>query len=243
MGRITNFLVAINVAVFILVFSLPQNLVDYVFSAFSFSMPLVYQLWRLFTSIFLHAGASHIFFNMIGLYYFGNIVEENVSGKAFLLVYFLSGLAGNIAFGLTSASVVVGASGCVFGLMGAAMLLDPKRSVRVFAFPLPVGIVAILYAIAETMLLYSVSSDGIAHIAHVVGLLTGGFIAFAYLPTRTLKGALWLIVFFFILAILSPFIGIIVAVGSAIMGMVDVVAGFFLYGAARAVSVLWTYFL
>ena len=79
--KITWSLIAANVIIFLLVFSFPEPTKDWVFQTFSFSGETMLQLWRWFTSLFLHAGASHLFFNMLGLFFFGKILEE----KRFLL--------------------------------------------------------------------------------------------------------------------------------------------------------------
>ncbi|UCC91259.1 MAG: rhomboid family intramembrane serine protease, partial [Candidatus Aenigmatarchaeota archaeon] len=195
----------------------------------------------IFTSLFLHASASHLFFNMLGLYFFGKVLEEEVRPKVFLLIYFLSGIAGNLVYGFTSADPVVGASGCVFGLMGFAMLMKPKKMINFYVFPLPLGVIAILYAVVETMLVYfGEAVSGVAHVAHVAGLAVGVLFAFKAEPKRAGKGLLWLIAFFAILILLGPILGLIIGIGNFILGAFDFVVGFVLYGLAYLIGlVLW----
>ncbi|HET8742349.1 MAG TPA: rhomboid family intramembrane serine protease [Gaiella sp.] len=82
--------------------------------------------YRLVTAMFLHAGILHIAFNMLVLYWLGTIVEQALGTWRFLLVYFVSGLAGSAgALLLTNPlEATVGASGAIFGIMGALLVLE-----------------------------------------------------------------------------------------------------------------------
>jgi membrane associated rhomboid family serine protease len=241
MGKLTWALILTNVIVFELVFSMPEALLKQTFDLFAFSSPHLFEIWRLFTSLFLHASASHLFFNMLGLYFFGRVLEREVNPKKFILIYFLSGIAGNLVYGFTSANLVVGASGCVFGLMGFAMLMKPKEMINFYVFPLPLGVVAVLYAVVETLLVYfGEAVSGIAHIAHIAGLIVGVLFAFRINKKRAGKGLLWLILFLVILILLGPILGLIIGAGNLILGAFDFVVGFFLYGLAKLLGlVLW----
>lgn len=241
MGRLTWILILLNVLVFELVFSMPENLMRATFDLFAFSSPKIFEIWRIFTSLFLHASASHLFFNMLGLYFFGNVLEEELRPKRFLFVYFVSGIVGSIAYGITSANPVVGASGCIFGLMGYAMLTKPKEMISLYIFPLPLGLIGIMYAVIETMLVYygEVVSN-VAHIAHVGGLIVGILFAFQAGPKKAGKGLLWLIVFVLIIILLGPIFSFIMGVGNLFLGAVDFILGVFLYGLAKVLGViLW----
>jgi membrane associated rhomboid family serine protease len=80
--------------------------------------------WRLMTAAFLHYGPIHLGFNMFFLYWIGTPVEEYLGRARFLLVYLVSGLAGSAgALVLTPNSATVGASGAIFGILGAALVL------------------------------------------------------------------------------------------------------------------------
>jgi membrane associated rhomboid family serine protease len=85
--------------------------------------------WRLITSAFLHGSLLHIGFNMYFLWFVGSAVEEALGRGRFLLVYFVSGLAGSAgALVNTPHSPVVGASGALFGILGAALILERQRN-------------------------------------------------------------------------------------------------------------------
>ena len=93
--------------------------------------PLVAQgdWWRLITSAFLHASILHIAFNMYFLWIVGSAVESALGRGRFLLVYFVSALAGSAgALVHTPTSPVVGASGALFGILGAALVLERQRN-------------------------------------------------------------------------------------------------------------------
>jgi len=242
MGKLTWGLITANVIVFLLVFSMPKEMMDAAFNLLSFSGPHIIELWRLITSLFMHADASHLFFNMLGLYFFGSILEKEFkTKKIFLLTYFLAGFAGNMAFAFFSGGAVVGASGCVFGLMGAAMLLKPKENIKLYLFPLPLGIIAILYALVETMLVYyGQYADGVAHVSHVAGLLVGAYFAFRHSPKEAGKGIFWLALFVGLIIVLGPIFYFIMDIGDIILGVVDLAVGAILYTISWLLSlVLW----
>lgn len=242
---LTTMLIAVNVIVFILVFSLPQQAMEAVFSAYSFSAPHALEIWRWFTSLFLHASASHLFFNMLGLYFFGKTLEEKIEAEWFLSIYFVSGLLGSFAFMLTSSGSVVGASGCVFGIMGAAMLMNPIKRIHLYVFPLPLGIVAISFVIVETLMVYFrplgafAVADNVAHIAHVAGVLTGSVFAFFRDPKRSMKGVLALAVCVVLLVALAPLFALVALFGGFVLNVIDKIIGFALYGIARLISPIW----
>jgi hypothetical protein len=239
---LTAGLIALNVAVFLLVFSMPQPLSEQVFEDFSFSRGFALEVWRWFTSLFLHVTASHLFFNMLGLYFFGKILEDEVPRQWFLSVYFVSGLLGNLVFMFTSSSPVVGASGAMFGIMGAAMLLNPIKRAHLYVFPLPLGIIAITFVIFETLVVYFQPREfaNIANISHVAGILTGALFALFYSPKRAVKGIVVLIVSLLLLIVLGPLFGMITGIGSVILRALDFITGLVLYGLAGLLSFIWT---
>ncbi|HAS75029.1 MAG TPA: hypothetical protein DCS67_12865, partial [Clostridiales bacterium UBA8960] len=81
------------------------------------------EFWRLFTAMFLHADLMHLIFNMMALFILGRDIERFFGKKKFLVIYFISGLIGSGASYLFIDSVSVGASGAIFGLMGANLFL------------------------------------------------------------------------------------------------------------------------
>jgi membrane associated rhomboid family serine protease len=85
--------------------------------------------WRLITAAFLHYGPIHLGLNMLALWWFGAAVEQVLGRGRYLLLYFVSGLAGSAGALLLSAeSLTVGASGAIFGILGAAFVLERQRT-------------------------------------------------------------------------------------------------------------------
>ena len=238
-------LILANVAVFILVFSMPDAMQNWVFETFSFSGPESLEVWRWFTSLFLHVSASHLFFNMLGLYFFGKALEDNMSPGWFTAVYFVSGFIGTFAYMFTSTIPVVGASGCVFGVMGAAMFMNPIKRIHLYVFPLPLGLVAIIFVIFESLAVFfqpealAEVTSGVANVAHIGGVITGTMFAFFYSPKRAVKGFFVLGFLLLLLVILSPMFTLIATFAGFILEVIDFIVGIFLYGIAKTISFIW----
>jgi membrane associated rhomboid family serine protease len=128
--------------------------------------------WRLVTSGFMHAGVIHILFNMYILYWLGTMLEPALGHVRFVALYFTSLLCGSFGVLLLSPdSLTVGASGAVFGLMGAAFVLQRLRGVD----PMASGIgPLILLNLAITFVIPGISIGG-----HLGGLIGGAATAYA----------------------------------------------------------------
>jgi membrane associated rhomboid family serine protease len=84
--------------------------------------------WRLITAAFLHYGPFHLLLNMVGLYWFGSLLEQRIGSGRFLLLYLVSGLAGSAgALLLDPGTPTVGASGAIFGVLGAGFVFEQQR--------------------------------------------------------------------------------------------------------------------
>lgn len=136
------------------------------------------EYYRLITSMFLHVNVGHLVNNMILLYFGGEIVEKTVGKVRFLILYFLSGICGNL---LSAVCEVItggyydslGASGAVFGIIGGLLYLVVARKGRAAQISLRRMILMIALS------LYAGFSDaGINGAAHLGGLLGGCIIAF-----------------------------------------------------------------
>ena len=240
--KLTWSLITINIVVFEIIFSMPGPLFDSTFDLLDFSWGNGWQVWRWFTSMFLHVSASHLFFNILALYFFGRVLEEEVGARKWLGIYFLSGLAGNLVYGLTSSMPAVGASGCIFGLVGAAMFIRPKELIRLYVFPLPLGLIAILYIISQVALAVAPAAAGVnvAYGAHIGGLAMGSALMFYFKPKDFLKGFLVMLALLVLLLILAPLITIVIDIGEMILSIFEAVVGFVLYGVARLLlSWIW----
>ncbi|HHS96576.1 MAG TPA: rhomboid family intramembrane serine protease [Chloroflexi bacterium] len=128
------------------------------------------QLWRLGTALFLHAGLLHLGFNSYALWIFGPQVEMPYGRFRFLLIYFFSGLAASaVSFALTPA-VSVGASGAIFGLVGAILAYIYRYRDRLLAGRRRL---ANLIGIVAYNILYGFVSPWVDNAAHIGGLLAG----------------------------------------------------------------------
>jgi membrane associated rhomboid family serine protease len=154
------------------------NITDY-FSfipAFAYSRP-----WTFVTAIFLHADITHILFNMIALFFFGTYLEQRISKKNYILIFFIAGIIGNIGYSLSTPDATVpglGASGAIYGIMGTLTVLTPTAVVYVYGIPMPMFVAAILWFFVEFFGLFAPSD--IAHGAHLGGLFVGIIIGFYF---------------------------------------------------------------
>jgi membrane associated rhomboid family serine protease len=127
--------------------------------------------WRLVTAAFLHANPLHIFFNMLMLWWFGRPLELLLGRGRFLAVYFLSILAGSAgALLVTPTGATIGASGAVFGILGAGLVLERNR-IDVFGGS---ALLIVLFNLALSFTLSYVSIGG-----HVGGLVGGALTVLA----------------------------------------------------------------
>lgn len=144
-------------------------------------------LWQLITYLFVHGSAAHIFLNMLGLYFMGPETERAIGSRHFLILYFLSGILGGIGWLFISDApwaVCIGASGAIFGVIGAFAALFPQRPMTLLVlFVLPVTmkawVLAVSLAVVELVFLLSSPQQGIAYAAHLAGGLAGYIYALA----------------------------------------------------------------
>ena len=128
----------------------------------SFSRP-----WEFVTAIFVHGSPMHLLMNMISLYWLGSFIEQSHGKWLFLLVFFASGIVGNVVVALAG-SAAVGASGAIFGMLGAGALLlftlrkDPQARQTLTGF-------AVMLAIN----IFNSFLPGISLEAHLGGLAGG----------------------------------------------------------------------
>jgi membrane associated rhomboid family serine protease len=122
--------------------------------------------WRLLTAAFLHYGPFHLLLNMLGLFWFGTLLEQRIGSGRFLLIYVVSGLAGSAgALVISPNSPTVGASGAIFGILGAGFVLEQQRD---YVF----GGSALGVIVANLVLTFFWSSS-ISVGGHVGGLIGG----------------------------------------------------------------------
>lgn len=131
-------------------------------------------VYQYITYMFVHGGWWHLFFNMWSLMIFGNAVEHQVGTKRFVYYYLLCGIGGGVVNQICSSASVVGASGATYGVVAAAAFFFPNTKLFIIPIPFPIKLkyFAIFYTLVE-MYLGITSQDGIAHCAHLGGILVG----------------------------------------------------------------------
>ncbi len=168
------------------------------FSVFPETIAKTLQFWRLITYQFLHDPTRfrHIFWNMLILFFFGPMLERIWGGRKFLTVYLICGAAGGILYpfltlvGWLPVAPLIGASGAILGIIAACALLFP--SLRVFVlgiFPIPMMVLAIIFALISILILLKPDrfSNAGGEAAHLAGMIVGA----AYVLSKPLR-ARWL---------------------------------------------------
>jgi rhomboid protease GluP len=136
------------------------------------------QLYRLFTSVFLHWGIVHLSFNMYSLYVLGNLIEKLYGSKKYVFIYFFSGISGSLlSYLISTNSISAGASGAIFGLLGSALIYGMSRR-RNIGKAFMNNILQVIFI----NLILGITMSNIDNMAHIGGLI-GGMIS-TYLITK-----------------------------------------------------------
>ncbi|MCK5769082.1 rhomboid family intramembrane serine protease [Algiphilus sp.] len=140
-----------------------------------------FQFWQVVSSAFLHGSVFHLAVNMFGLWMFGREVETALGSRRFLVLFAVSvltaALAQLVATGFGDPVPTVGASGGLFGVLVAFAMLFPTRRVMLLfpPIPMPAPVFVALFAAFELFAGISGTMSGVAHFAHLGGLV-GGFL-------------------------------------------------------------------
>lgn len=170
---VTTILVVVNIVVF--AYGILSNTQNTIISNYGFVPNGLFRdgqisdsILRLFTSMFIHAGITHIAFNLFALAYMGGFAERSIGKPKFIALYIISGLGGALAHGIIASfilgngySVLIGASGAISGILGISAALGDIRGYYWLA-------IQVLY-----IFIGSVASISIAFAAHVGGFITG----------------------------------------------------------------------
>lgn len=136
------------------------------------------------TSGFLHGNGAHLFFNCLGIFIFGSIVERKFGAVKTLFIY-LGALVLSMSFSLIIYTfflhknvAIIGASGALMGLISCAMLADPFAVTYEVLLPIPVMIKGWMFFYADIRGFLGGESDGVSHLAHMLGFLSVGVIIY-----------------------------------------------------------------
>jgi membrane associated rhomboid family serine protease len=142
------------------------------------------QYWRLFTALFLHGGFTHLVFNLFALYVLGPPLERLIGAVRFALCYLISGLASSAGvvlltvIGLVQVTQLVGASGCIMGIVGAwaGFLLRHRHA------PHAKQRLANIFMIIVIQTAFDLSTPQVSMAAHLCGLIAGFFLGLILAP-------------------------------------------------------------
>ena len=184
MPPVTQFLLIANVAMFLLTpLALPAIIGGFALWPLGSGL---FMPWQLVSYAFLHAGLAHLAFNMFGVWMFGSELERVWGSRRFAAFYAVSVLvaaAAQLIVGVLSGShaPTIGASGGLFGLLAGFAIVFPRRTITplIPPIPMPAWLFVTLYGAIELMLGVTGSAAGVAHFAHLGGLL-GGWLVIRY---------------------------------------------------------------
>ncbi|HEY6821657.1 MAG TPA: rhomboid family intramembrane serine protease [Burkholderiales bacterium] len=183
MPPVTQALVIANVVVFLLEMSGGISLV----AMFALWPGQDFMPWQLVTYSFLHGGLAHLFFNMLALYMFGGDIERLFGSRYYAAYYFACVVSAalchlGVTFLMGSPPIpTVGASGGIFGLLLAFGMYFPHRRVMLLFPPIPMAArtFVIVFGALELVLGVTGTAAGVAHFAHLGGML-GGWLMILY---------------------------------------------------------------
>lgn len=176
--KVTRNLIIVNILVFIMTKLRP----DLMYGAFTLYYPLSHNFhwWQLLTYMYMHGNLAHIFFNMYTLLIFGCAVENIIGSKKFFVFYTVCGLvAAGLNIGIDALTFnyapMVGASGAIYGVLIAYAFLFPRSQMTLLFPPVTLNAKTMVLIFVGIELLTGVfmSNSGIAHFAHLGGMLAG----------------------------------------------------------------------
>lgn len=164
-------LCVICVGVFVLQLVFPSFTSLFVLNQLSFVQP-----WRFVSAIFLHGDLAHILYNLFALALFGSMLERLIGSRRFMIVFFVTGVLANLVSVFFYPSSL-GASGAIFGIIGALIVVRPTLVVWAFGLPMPIFIAGILWGLGDLVGALSYlggnPGDSTGNIAHLSGMLFG----------------------------------------------------------------------
>lgn len=201
-SSVTNVLIVVTVFVFILQLVFRPQVTEALQYAGLYSTPYMFEPWRMITSIFTHSTSFflHVFLNMYTLWIFGRALEQMLGRWLFLTLYLASGLAGSLAVMFLSDPrvPVVGASGAIFGVMAAFVVIQRRMGNQMRS---------LLVLLALNLAIGFIPGTSIAWQAHLGGVIGGALIGLIVFENRAVNQRrrlwTWLIALCTILVLLS----------------------------------------
>jgi membrane associated rhomboid family serine protease len=185
--RTVKLLIVANVGIFLLhvvEIILKVDVLDPFFGLTPRRVTQGFEVWRFVTYMFLHGGPFHLFFNMLTLFMFGNDLERYWGTRRFVKYYFVTGIGAGVCswvVDMQGNATIIGASGAIYGLLLAYGLLYPNRIIYLnFLIPVKVKYLVLFMGFVAFYSSISESQGGVAHIAHLGGMLVG----YVYLKSK-----------------------------------------------------------
>ena len=180
---VTKNLLIINVLMFLATLAGERMLNTNVMSWFTLYFPTSsnFRFWQPLTYMFMHGSFWHLFFNMYTLVIFGSVVERMIGERKYLLFYIICGL-GAAALHLAVMSLkigfsapMLGASGAIYGVMIAYAMMFPQSKLTLLFPPVTLSAkwMVVIFAVIELLTGITGTNEGIAHFAHLGGMLFG----------------------------------------------------------------------
>lgn len=163
-------------------------------------------IWTFITSGFIHADWQHLLLNMLGVFVFGRVVEQELGGAKTFFIYFgallLSMLLATAGYHFIFHKnvIIIGASGALMGLISASMLLAPFRITMEMLLPIPVMVKGWLFFFMDLQGLLQQEKDGVSHLSHLLGFLTISILVYflSKKDRKRFKSGLWINIISFV---------------------------------------------
>jgi uncharacterized protein len=183
-NRVIEYIILVNAFMFIVTLAVHGSAPSFTRDYLALTPARILQMpWTLVTSMFIHADFTHILFNMFfGVWMFGTYLDRIIGEREFTKVYFIGGIAAGVFYILLSLGLhmpdprtaVLGASGAVFAIIGALVVLRPNMTLYVyFLFPMPLWVFAAVYMFYGMVAIPADIAGNTAVTAHLGGLIAG----------------------------------------------------------------------
>lgn len=197
--RSVKAIMALCVGVYVLQLALPKGVDIHLVYWFGLSVEGIRSgwVWQFLTYTFLHGSFVHILMNMLGLFFLGPELERTMGTRTFTAMLAFCGILGGLGWLLLTypyEGVCVGASGAIFGLIGAFAGLFPNRQLTLLVFfilpvTMPAWLLAVLFGLMQLAYLLNPGPSGIAYAAHLAGGIAGYIFVRVLYRRRGLSGA------------------------------------------------------
>ncbi|SEN60977.1 rhomboid family intramembrane serine protease [Cryobacterium sp. TMT1-3] len=177
---VTYSIIGITLVVYLLQFVFGSQITVLLWYAGAYSYPGSFEPWRLLTTALVHGSIFHVLLNMYTLWIFGQLLEQLLGRGRYLALYLLSALAGSLGvlFLSSPSTPVVGASGAIFGLMGAFLVIQRRLGGNAKQLLVLVGINLVIGFIPGLQIAWQ---------AHIGGLIGGAVLGLIFVQTRRIR--------------------------------------------------------